>query len=143
MMNGSDSDNQLGYTMFAAYCKHLDVAARSRVAKLVEQSGRAWLNRLSDESLLVEASHPIKDGWSGVSHCVVERPMDEDVTALCEAAASFLPSSKINTASGPLLVSDPSSPVVTTITAVCAPHADLYGVKQEVTLRIIRILLTR
>lgn len=142
-MNGSGSNSQLGYTMFAAYCKCLDAAAKSRVAGLVEQSKQAWLNRLSDESLLVEASHPVKDGWSGVSHCVVERPMDKDVAALCEAAASFLPSSKISTASGPLLASDPSSPVVTTVTAVCAPQADLYGVKQEVTLRIIRILLTR
>lgn len=143
MMSGSDNTAQLGYTMFAAYCRHLDAATRARIAQLVKSSGSSWLNRLSDESLLIEASRPIKEGWSGISHCVLERQMDSDVTAVCEAAAAFLPSSRISTASGPLLPSDPSSPVVTTVTAVCAPQADLYGVKQEVTLQIVRILLTR
>lgn len=140
-MNGSGNASQLGYTMFAAYCQHLNAVARARVAELVKGAGTSWLNRLSDESLLIEASRPIKEGWSGISHCVLERPMDTDVTDACEAAAAFLPSSRISTTSGPLIPSDPSSPVVTSVTAACAPQADLYGVKQEVTLQIVRILL--
>lgn len=141
MTNGSDNPGRLGYTMLAAFCAQLDGETKRLVSESVSERSGVWLSRLSDEALLMEASRPAQSDWRGVSYCVIESPMTSTIKRLCEAAASFLPASRIDTVSGPLIPSDPASPVITTVTASCTPQADLYGVKQEITLQIIRFIL--
>lgn len=141
-MNGLDNPERLGYTLLTAYCGYLDPEAKEKVSAAVLTKGKTWLSRLSDEALLMETASLVRPGWSGISHCVIERPLDTLARRLCEAASVFLPASRVDTVTGPLVPTDPTSPVVTTITATCAPQADLYGVKQETTLQIVRLLLS-
>lgn len=141
-MNGLDNPDRLGYTLLTAYCAHLTLETKEEVSALISAKGKMWLSKLSDEALLMETSSLVRPGWSGVSHCVVERPLDTLARRLCEASSSFLPASRIDTVTGPLISADPTSPVVTTVTATCTPQVDLYGVKQEATLQIVRLLLS-
>lgn len=141
-MNGLDNPDRLGYTLLTAYCAHLASETKEEVSAAISAKGKMWLSRLSDEALLMETANVIRPGWSGVSHCVIERPLDALARRLCEASSTFLPASRIDTVTGSLIPTDPTSPIVTTITATCAPQADLYGVKQETTLQIVRLLLS-
>lgn len=141
-MSGSARSEQLGYALLAAYCSFLDTDGKVHVNELISSRGKVWLSRLSDEALLLEASGPLKDGWLGTSICVLGQPMSQMIRRFCEAAAAFLPASRIDTVTGPLIPADPTSPLATTITATCSPQKDMYGVKQEVTLQMIRLLLS-